>query len=77
MYSIPASDKSGPRVRRGVVLSDDEDVPQPPMSRKSRSSAGSRMDSDVGSEAERDLKTMMDVDDGICFHSAYMIHCAN
>jgi DNA polymerase delta subunit 3 len=66
MYSIPASE-SGLRIRKGVVLSDDEDAPQPPPLRKSRSSKSSMMDSDVDSEAERDLKLMMDVDDGIYF----------
>lgn len=75
MYSIPPSDKSGARVEKGVILSDDEDVPQPASRRKNRSITSSRMSSDIDLEAEQNLKAMMDVDDGSIFPTnAYRIH---
>ena len=49
------------RIRKGVVLSDDEDIPQP--SRRKSKSASS-VASKVDSEAERSLRAMMDIDDG-------------
>jgi DNA polymerase delta subunit 3 len=65
VYSKPPSTNAGPRVKRGVVISDDDDVPQTASRRKNKSSTDSRMDDEVHSEAERDLRAMMDVDDGM------------
>jgi hypothetical protein len=56
---------SGARVSKYAIVSDDEDAPRQSSRRKSRAST------EADSEADRDLKAMMDVDDGKSPELAY------
>jgi hypothetical protein len=58
MSDVQSTSKIEPKVinQGGVILSDDEDIPLPPRRRKITRKE---------SEAERSLREMMDIDDGL------------
>jgi len=66
LLPTPSNPKENLRVKKGVLLSDDEELPQKD-SRRLRLS--SRAQSLVNSEAEREAHALMDIDDGMCFFS--------
>ena len=58
----PSKTKTGPRIRKGVVLTDEEDLPRASRHKRTLASAAA---SEPESDTEPSLKAMMDVDDGM------------